>query len=200
MRGVRDSATALMNEREMRLVLASAPRNLAALTQRELKALVKRARGMKDRYALRARRLMGEARGKRPATRGRRAQGNANTRRKAVLFQQALGRFEARLAILERAAPSAKPAARVRKSATGKRATPARKRAPARKATATRRAPTAKASRVRGAKKAAAPAGYVRRQKSRGGAQKQRRFSSVNTVAHRTAQGRRQQARRDSRR
>ena len=75
MRKVKDPGVALMNDREMRLVLASAPRNLMELSQRELKGMVKRARGMMDKYTQRSHMLRREASGKRVSTRGRKAEG-----------------------------------------------------------------------------------------------------------------------------
>ncbi|RYZ35819.1 MAG: hypothetical protein EOO71_34090 [Myxococcaceae bacterium] len=189
MRKVKDPGVALMNEREMRLVLASAPRNVMELSERELKGMVKRARGMMDKYTQRSHRLRREASGKRMPTRSRKAEGDMNTRRKAALFRTALSRFETQLGRMERSAMrKARPAVRKARPAM-------RKRPVARKATRA----TARVTPVR--KKAAMakrPAGYSRRGPVKGGARKAQGFSSMKTQAHRAAQGRRTQARRDA--
>ncbi|RKH16608.1 hypothetical protein D7Y13_04045 [Corallococcus praedator] len=188
MRKVKDPGVALMNDREMKLVLASAPRNLMELSERELKGMVKRARGMMDKYTQRSHMLRREASGKRVPTRSRKAEGDMNTRRKAALFRTALSRFEMQLGRMERAAMrKARPAMRKARPAM-------RKRPVARKAT--RATPLRKKTAM--AKRTARPAGYARRGQVKGGARKAQGFSSMKTQAHRASQGRRTQARRDA--
>lgn len=103
MRKVKDAGSALMNAREMRLVLASAPRNVMELSRRELMGMVKRARGMVDRYEQLAHRLRREAIGRRVPSRRHMADGTMNIRRKAALFRTALSRFEMRLGRMAKA-------------------------------------------------------------------------------------------------
>ncbi|MFP2901221.1 hypothetical protein, partial [Corallococcus sp. 4LFB] len=113
MRKMRETGSALMNAREMRLVLASAPRNLMELSRRELMGMVRRARGMMVQYEKLAHRLRREA--MRVPMGSRVMGGSLNTRRKAALFRTALTRFESRLGRMEKApARKARPAMRKR--------------------------------------------------------------------------------------
>ncbi|GMU05527.1 hypothetical protein [Corallococcus caeni] len=187
MRKMRETGSALMNAGEMRLVLASAPRNLMELSRRELMGMVRRARGMVVQYEKLAHRLRREA--MRVPMGSRVMGGSMNTRRKAALFRTALTRFESRLGRMEKApARKARPAMRKARPAMRKR--PAAKKAmrPAARATAPRKkAVTAKAVT---AKKAMRPAGYARRGPVKARAHKPRRVSTMKTRTHRTAKAR----------
>ncbi|MBZ4374060.1 hypothetical protein [Corallococcus sp. AS-1-6] len=174
MRKMRETGTALMNAREMRLVLASAPRNLMELSRRELMGMVRRARGLVDHYEKLAHRLRREA--MRVPMGSRVMGGRMDTRRKAALFRKALTRFESQLRRMEMApARKARPTLRKR---------PAAKKTlrPAARATARRKKTVAK--------KALRPAGYARRGPVKARAHKARRVPAMKAQAHRTVKGR----------
>ncbi|NOK32151.1 hypothetical protein D7W79_22825 [Corallococcus exercitus] len=193
MRKMRETGSALMNAREMRLVLASAPRNLMELSRRELMGMVRRARGMVVQYEKLAHRLRREA--MRVPMGSRVVGGSMNTRRKAALFRTALTRFESQLGRMEKApARKARPTMRKR-PATKKVMRPATRATAPRKKAVTAKAVTAK--------KATRPAGYARRgpvktrthkprrvpgMKAR--AHKPRRMPGMKTQVHRTAKAR----------
>ncbi|NNC15256.1 hypothetical protein HRD49_17805 [Corallococcus exiguus] len=169
MRKMRETGTALMNAREMRLVLASAPRNLMELSRRELMGMVRRARGMVDQYEKLARRLRREA--MRVPMGSRVIGGRMDTRRKAALFRKALTRFESQLRRMEMVpARKARPTMRKR---------PAVKKTlrPAARATAQRKKAVV-------TKKAMRPAGYARRGPVKARAHKARRMPAVKARAH----------------
>ncbi|WP_223632264.1 hypothetical protein [Corallococcus sp. EGB] len=175
MRKMRQTGTALMNAREMRLVLASAPRNLMELSRRELIGMVRGARGLVTRYEKLTHKLRREAR--RVPMGNRVMGGRMDTRRKAALFRTALSRFEAQLRRMEKApARKARPAMRKR---------PVAKKAmrPAARATAPRKKTVS-------AKKAIRPAGYARRGSVKARAHKARRIPAMKAQAHRASKGR----------
>ncbi|MBN8227790.1 hypothetical protein JYK02_09735 [Corallococcus macrosporus] len=189
MRKMRETGTALMNAREMRLVLASAPRNLMELSRRELMGMVRRARGMVTQYEKLADRLRREAR--RVPMGSRMMGGSLDTRRKAALFRTALTRFEAQLSRMEKA-PARKARPTMRKRPTAKKAM----RPAARTTPVTRKKAIT-------SKKAMQPAGYARRgpvktrthkprripgMKAR--ANTPRRMPGMKTQAHRTTKTR----------
>ncbi|RKH65472.1 hypothetical protein [Corallococcus aberystwythensis] len=173
MRKMRESGTALMSAREMRLVLASAPRNLMELSRRELMGMVRRARGMVVQYEKLAHRLRREAM---RVPMGRRVMGGGmDTRRKAALLRTALSRFESQL---RRTAPARKARPVMRKRPAAKKAM-----RPAVRATAPRKKAVP-------AKKAMQPAGYARRGPVKARAHKPRRIPAVKARVHRTAKAR----------
>ena len=189
MRTIPSKRMSLLNEREAQLVLSSAPRNLAELSERELRSRILRARRLMEKYQTQADRQRREALGRRVPTRTRRAEGNLNTRRKAEYFALTLERFEKRLALLQRKAAA---------SARVTRRTPARRTArPATARVATRGRKPARRTRAAGR---TAATGTRRGSRQKGGALKAQRFPSVKRQAHASARGRRTQARRDSRR
>ncbi|RKH12194.1 hypothetical protein D7V97_09160 [Corallococcus sp. CA053C] len=127
MRKVMDAGAALMNERERQVMVASAPRNLMALSRRELQRMVKRARDMMGRYALRSQQVRRVAPGTRIPLRGRKVEGEMNTRRKAAMFRTALARFELQLGRMTKAAlRKARPAMRTPVVGKATRAMPSR--------------------------------------------------------------------------
>ncbi|WP_375759571.1 hypothetical protein [Corallococcus exercitus] len=176
MRKMRETGTALMNAGEMRLVLASAPRNLMELSRRELMGMVRRARGMVVQYEKLAHRLRREA--MRVPMGNRMIGGSMNTRRKAALFRAALTRFESQLGRMEKA-PARKARPAMRKRPTAKKAM-----RPAARATAPRK-------KAATAKKAMRPAGYARRGPVKARTHKPRRMPGMKRQApHRTAKAR----------
>lgn len=186
----------LLSEPEARLVLSSTPSKVTELSSRELRGRIQRARRLMKKYEDLARIQRREALRKRVPTRSRRAEGNANTVRKARYFQQALTRFEKRLAQLERLA--ARALTRPPRKAMGARRT--------RAATPARKTPRASGGRkpvrrVRAAgRTATASVRETRTQRRKGGARKQQGFSAVRRNAHAVARNRRTQARKDQRR
>lgn len=97
----RERAKQLCNQREFELVEASWGRGLQELTPARLRQKVQRARTLRDKFRDLARQQAGEARGKRDARSTRPAQGNRNTKLKARIFDEALERFQERLAAME---------------------------------------------------------------------------------------------------
>ncbi|MHA7630906.1 hypothetical protein [Corallococcus sp. M7] len=175
MRKMRETGSALMNAREMRLVLASAPRNLMELSRRELMGMVRRARGLVGQYEKLAHRLRREA--MRVPMGSRVMGGRMDTRRKAALFRKALTRFESQLRRMEMTP--------VRKARSVMRKRPAAKKTlrPAIRATVRRKKTVV-------AKKSPRPAGYARRGPVKARAHKARRIPAMKAQAHRTVKGR----------
>ncbi|AGC49000.1 hypothetical protein MYSTI_07728 [Myxococcus stipitatus DSM 14675] len=180
----------LLTEPEARLVLSSSPRNVVELSTRDLRGRILRARKLMRKYQDTARRQRREALRKRTPTRSRRAEGNANTVRKALYFQQALSRFEKRLALMERQEARAAALAK-RKMAKPRRALRTKRAATGRKPV--RRTRTA-------GKMATASQRSMKAQRRKGGARKQQGFGAVRRTSHVVARNRRTQARKDSRR
>ncbi|MFB1480727.1 hypothetical protein [Corallococcus sp. RDP092CA] len=175
MRKRRETGTALMNAREMRLVLASAPRNLMELSRRELMGMVRRARGLVVQYEKLTHRLRREA--MRVPMGSRVVGGRMDTRRKAALFRAALSRFESQLRRMERTpARKARPVMRKRPAAKKALRPMARATAPRKKAVT--------------AKKAMRPAGYARRGPVKARAHKARRMPAMKARAHRSPKAR----------
>jgi len=149
-----------------------------------LRQKVSRARRLRDKYRDEARRQAGEAKGGR-APRGRRAaQGNQNTELKAKIFDQALERFQKRLAELEEAPEKT--------AATGKEPTSSAK-PPSPKKPALGKA-KAKA-------KAKASSGKAATESSKAARKDAKIIQSgvKKTLGHSRGRGRRSQARKDSR-
>jgi len=93
-------AKQLTTKREFELLEASWGRELSSLSPARLRQKVQRARTMRDKFRDLARQQAGEARGKRDPKSTRPARSNQNTKLKAQIFDEALGRFEERLASL----------------------------------------------------------------------------------------------------
>jgi hypothetical protein len=97
-------ARPLCTKREWELLAQSWHPELARVTPGRLRQKVQRARTLRDKFRDLARQQKGEARGKRNPRSTRPAQGNKNTELKARIFDEALERFEARLAKIEEGA------------------------------------------------------------------------------------------------
>lgn len=153
MRKVMDAGAALMSERERQVMMASVPRNLMELSRRELERMVKRARGIMDRYAQRSVPVERVVPGRRIPLRSRKVEGTTmHTRRKAAMFRTALARFELRLGRMAKAAlPKARPAMRKPRVGKSTRALPSRTKtgkATRRARVTTARTKTGKATRL----------------------------------------------------
>jgi hypothetical protein len=94
-------ARPLCTQREWEMLSQSWEPELSRVTPGRLRQKVQRARTLRDKYRDLARQQAGEARGKRDAKSTRPARGNRNTELKARIFDEALERFQARLAEAE---------------------------------------------------------------------------------------------------
>jgi Spy/CpxP family protein refolding chaperone len=97
----RERARQLCTQRELELVEASWGAELRGLSRAELARKVQRTRTQRDKFRDLARQQAGEARGKRDPRSTRASRSNRNTELKAQLFDEALQRFEERLAEME---------------------------------------------------------------------------------------------------
>ena len=95
-------ARQLCTKTELDLYLASLARAVKTLTPARLRSKAGRARRLRDKYRQLADAQDREARGKLQPRRRRAAEGSTRTRRKQRLFAETLGRFQERLAVLER--------------------------------------------------------------------------------------------------
>jgi hypothetical protein len=94
-------ARQLCTKREYEFLEKSWGKELREVTPGRLRQKVSRARTLRDKFRDLARQQAGEARGKRGARSTRPAAGNRNTEIKAQIFDEALERFQARLAEVE---------------------------------------------------------------------------------------------------
>jgi hypothetical protein len=94
-------ARQLCTQREFEFLEKSWNPELREVTPGRLRQKVQRARTLRDKYRDLARQQAGEARGKRNPKSTRAAGGNRNTELKAAVFDEALSRFQERLAQLE---------------------------------------------------------------------------------------------------
>lgn len=97
----KSNAKSLCTQREWEHLSQSWNPELSQVTPGRLRQKVQRARTLRDKFRDLARQQSGEARGKREPRSTRPAQGNQNTKRKAQIFDEALERFQARLAEVE---------------------------------------------------------------------------------------------------
>ena len=217
------AASKICTKQELELVRHSTLKAIKDLTPFRLQQKISRARKLRDKYRSLARQQKGEARGKRDAKSTRPAQGADNTKKKAELFDEAMSKFQAQLEKLERQADRA-AAPTTRKSTakkTVKKSTA--NKSPAKKTTQKSAKKTAKkvakkASTLKQKRTTARPEGVndgvqdalagrqTRRQSlhasSVSGREKSRfsRTSQQKIQGHVSASGRRNQARRDSKR
>jgi hypothetical protein len=119
----------LLTQPEARLVLASAPRNLAGLSRQDATSKAKQARRLSTKYRGLARRQGAQARRRAPPRGAKRAEGSENTERKAAIFADAQRAFEGRLHQLDQ-----KPKAKARPRAKAGAARRPARRAASRKA------------------------------------------------------------------
>lgn len=94
-------ARPLCTKREWELLVHSWNPELARVTPGRLRQKVQRARTLRDKFRDLARQQKGEARGKRDPKSTRPSRSNRNTELKAQIFDEALERFQARLAVIE---------------------------------------------------------------------------------------------------
>ncbi len=96
----RARARQLTTRREFEFLEKSWGRELEAITPGRLRQKVQRARTLRDKYRDLAKQQAGEARGKRSQRSTRPSASNRNTELKAQIFDEALERFQARLAAI----------------------------------------------------------------------------------------------------
>jgi len=155
-------ARQLTTASEFTLFSKSLSRSVKNLSEAQVRVAIGRARKLRDKYRQMADRQEREVRGKVDARRRRPSAGNLGTREKMRLFEETLGRYEARLAGLAGAsmagvkkavrAPGKKTKARSKKKATTrkkkvaakKKATPKKKVAAKKKATTAKKKTTRK--------------------------------------------------------
>jgi hypothetical protein len=198
----RKQARALSNDSEYELFAASLADSITELTAAQLRGKITRARTLRDKNADLFRRQSLSMREETGTKRGRSGAANERTEQKSRLFDEALKRFEARLAKLN---AQAKPAA----SRAGTKPAAAK---PAIAATATdgsaAEAPAAKkprATRASAGKPAGAPAsaakgpGKARVAKGPAGVAPKVKLRTTVKAAHTRAANARNQAKRDKR-
>ena len=212
-------ARGLLTVAELELFEQSRAEPIKALSAARLRGKVTRARKLRDKYRDLYRRQSVATRAAPAARRSAVGVDNQRTQRKAVIFGEVLGRFEARLQLLEarlareaaRKAGAVKKAAPVRKAGAKKAPSTslaqAIKRAVKLKAVAgapapakarSAKAPSARASRAQ-AKAAPAKAPLDVAAKAERLNPLKKKAGNVAIHAHAAARGRRGQARRDSR-
>jgi hypothetical protein len=204
------SARALCTAAEFELVVASGGEAIQALSEVRLKQKIVRARALRDknRDLLRRQRLAARRPGAKPAPDG----ANARTEAKAALFEQTLARFVERLARLrgemKRAAAKKAAARKPAVSSSAEKGSPAKRSAakqpPKAKARVTppqrsRKAPTEAVPSLSNAGKPAAFGFVSEKAAQRARNVKLKSMHARNVQAHVGAQGRRNQAKRDSR-
>lgn len=113
------TARKLCTKAELELVLDSAAKAIGELSAAELRARIRRARTLRDKYVTLASRQRRVARGKQEKRGLRPSKSNDNTVRKQQIFDEVLGRFEARLQKIE-GKSSAAPAAKRRGKGTAR--------------------------------------------------------------------------------
>lgn len=114
----RTQARNLLTATELTLFDAGRTADVKALTATQLKSKVERTRKLRDKYRDLFKRQRLAARDRTGSKGGRSGVANARSKEKGVLFNELLGRFQARLAVVEAAAKkAAKPAAKKAKVA-----------------------------------------------------------------------------------
>jgi hypothetical protein len=177
----RTSARTLLTSAELELYDIGRRDSITHLDRRTLVAKVMRTRRLRDKYRDLFRRQRLETRDRTGSKRGLSGVANLRTKEKAALFGELLARFEAQLAKVDAAAKLA--AAREAKA----RALAARKAPPKKKVLA-------------GTASGARAAGYMNARAKQAAARRQLQKSrTVNIHAHLRSQGKRRQAKRDSR-
>lgn len=203
-------AKQLCTKAELALFMQSLARNVKQLDAKSLRSCVTRSRKMRDKYHGLANRQDRESRGKQKAKSGRPAQGSAATRKKEQLFAESLARFEKQLAVVAKSKPK-KAAKKTRVKKVTKKVTKKKpvKKAVKKKATAkksVKKKATAKVKQTTPKKAAAKKTTAKKRtttsarsKKAATAAKKTRRTTSgrMRIDKHLSAQGRRNQARRD---
>ena len=179
----RTSAKSLLNNPELELYDMGRRETIAHLDRRTLITKIMRTRNLRDKYRDLFRRQRLETRDRTGTKRGLSGVANVRTREKAELFGELLQRFEAQLAKVDAAAKAAAERE-------------AKQRAAAAKATrGARKGPSAKAAKP----KAPGPGFVSPRAKSAALKRQLQKARVVPIHAHIRSQGKRNQAKRDSR-
>ncbi len=97
----RKQAQQLLTKAEFEFASQSWSPAILAHSPARLRQKISRARRLRDKYRDEARRQAAEAKGSRTPRGRRAAQTNRNTELKAKIFDEALNRFQQRLAVLE---------------------------------------------------------------------------------------------------
>jgi hypothetical protein len=185
----RNHARRLLTADELELFLASLPDKVDALDQAGLRTAIGRARKLRDKYRDLHRRQATASRG-RTGARGKAAGENQRTEQKATIFVETLSRFEARLERLERDEQRAARQATLAAAGARRSQGPPTNRAERR----------AQAASARGKGRSGGASGFVT--DAAKGARNRKVVSgptAKHISAHRSAAGRRSQAKRDSR-
>jgi hypothetical protein len=206
-------ARQLCTKSELGLYLASLPRAVKKLKAAALRSKITRSRRLRDKYRQLADRQTRESRGKQAARGKRPASGNQRTRRKEQMFAEVLERFQTRLALAGKPLTPAKKKTAIKK--TPKKKVVVRKTTKKKTAKKTTTAKKKEAKPVRKqtiATVASAPRSTAKRSKTKAQsagsrvevetAAKRSRLAGSGTQRiqrHIAAEGRRRQARRDSR-
>lgn len=210
-------ARGLLTIAELELFDQSRAEPIKALTAARLRGKVDRARKLRDKYRDLYRRQSVATRAAPAARRSAVGADNERTQRKAVVFEEVLGRFEARLELLEarlareaaRKAGGVKKAAPVRKSGAGvarptsikkavKRAVKLQRVEPALAQPRSSKAPSARAPRAQ-AKTPSVTAPLDVAAKAERFNPLKKKAGNLAIHAHASARGRRGQAKRDGR-
>ncbi len=181
-------ATQLCTKSELELFSASLSRAVKGFSERELKQRIVLVRKARDKFRSLAEGQLRQARGKQDA-RGRRPSKSAQrTVRKVQLFDETLTRYEDRLRELQAQSASEQPKSVTRKVTKKRPAAPA---VSASKKRTTAKGPTTKANQQPKPAEKTKSGDLVRQRQARSGLVRQQK--------HLSAQGKRTQARRDSR-
>ncbi|MCG8585343.1 MAG: hypothetical protein MI757_11580 [Pirellulales bacterium] len=205
-------AKQLCTKAEFELFSQSLARNIKSLDAKALRSGVTRSRKLRDKYRGLAHRQDRESRGKQKAKRSRPSQGSSATRKKEQLFAESLSRFEKQLAA------AIKPKKKAVKKSTAKKAVKKTAKKAVNKKTPTKK--TTKKKSVAKAKRPAAKKVALKKKVAKKKAVKKKRVTAsargkkATTAAkkarqaaagrmridkHISAQGRRNQAKRDRR-
>jgi hypothetical protein len=187
----RNHARPLCTDAEYQLFSASLADEIGALTQVQLRSKIQRARKLRDKYRDLEKRQRLANRARTGTKKGDRPQTNARTADKAKLFGEVLERFEAKAAKLA-AAGEREAKRKAAKAAMAQQAA-------AKKSAGAKRAATLGKGRAAGAK-AAGPSGYATESARVSAHAKLARDTRAGArKGHKSAAGKRSQARRDSR-
>jgi hypothetical protein len=207
----RTAASKLLTASELALFDAGRRDAIGSLDERRLKSKVERTRRLRDKYRDLARRQRLATRDRTGTKRGTASrEANARTEEKETLFAELLVRFETRLAAMEGRAPRTRPAKRTPPAVAQKAPSRAAKRgagkggadgAPAETFGKEARSPKAAAEKIGTGAAAGKPATGFMSSRAKGQDTERQRHKSRGTAiqAHLRSQGRRSQAKRDSR-
>lgn len=187
-------AKQLCTQAEFQLFAMSLSRTVTRHSETELKRQATRSRNLRDKYRSLAQRQRREARGKQQPKGQRAARSNKNTHRKAQLFAEVLQRYEARLAAATARAKKKAAKKTVKKKAASKKSAPSKKttrKKAAAKSTIPKQKPVKSKKKPVTKPKVQTVAAAKRKKVTKSGLKRKQK--------HLSAQGKRKQARRDSR-